>query len=129
MRGYGSILWRGDRHLIIILKLRISLTVVPHFLFLPFLPPLLHILSLSISLTPPDSKTDKSRGDRLAPLGTSQPEAERKGSSPDTAPLCSETASRGDIYMKGTGPSHPGLKEGKKGLYSRKQSKDNKRLR
>lgn len=125
MRGYCSILWRGDRQ-IIILKLQISLTVFPYFLFLLFLP---HVLSFSISLTPPDSKTDKSRGDRLAPLGTSQPEAERKGSSPDTAPLCSETTSRGDIYMKGTDSSHPGLKEGKKGLYSRKQSKDNKRLR
>lgn len=34
------------------------------------------------------------------------------------APLCSETTSGGDIYMKGTEPSHPGLKEGKKGLYS-----------
>lgn len=27
-------------------------------------------------------------------------------------PLCSETTSRGDIYMKGTDPSHPGLKRG-----------------
>lgn len=103
--------------LIIILKLRISLAVFPHFLFLPFVPPLLHVLSFSVSLTPPESKTYKSRGDRLAPLGTSQPEAQSKGCSPDTAPLCSETTSRGDIYMKGTDPSHPGLKEGKKGLY------------
>ena len=79
--------------------------------------------------TPRLHKAYKSHGDRLAPLGMSQPEARSKGSSPDTAPLCSETTSRGDIYMKGADPSHPGLKERKKELYSGKQSKDNKRLK
>lgn len=94
------------------------------------LPPFLLTLlpSLHLSPTPRLCKAYKSHGDRLAPLGMSQPEALSKGSSPDMAPLCSETTSRGDIYMKGTDPSNPGLKEGKKGLYSRKQSKDNKRL-
>lgn len=62
--------------------------------------------SFFISLTPPPCKAYKSHGDRLAPLGMSQPEAWSKDSSPDMASLCSKTTSRGDIYMKGMDPSH-----------------------
>lgn len=69
---------------------------------------------LLLHLLPPDCAAYKSDGDRLAPLGMSQPGARSKGSSPDTPRLCSETASQGDIYMKGTYPSHPSLKAGKK---------------
>lgn len=69
---------------------------------------------LFLHLLPPDCAAYKSDGDRLAPLGMSQPGARSKGSSPDTPRLCSETTSQGDIYMKGTYPSHPSLKAGKK---------------
>lgn len=43
----------------------------------------------------------------------SQPEARLKDSSPNIPSLPFQPASRGNIYMKGTDPSHPGLKRGK----------------
>lgn len=53
----------------------------------------------------------------------SQAAAWPKSSSRDIPPLCSGTTSRGDIYMKGTDLSHPGLDEGGR------KGKDRKRLR
>lgn len=81
---------------------------------------------LLLYLSPPEHAAYKSRGDRLAPLGMSQAGIRYKGSTPDTPRLCSETTSQGDIYMKGTYPSHPSLKQGKRRLYA--HSKDRKRL-
>lgn len=43
----------------------------------------------------------------------SQPEAWLKDSSPNIPSLSFQPMSRGNIYMKGTDPSHPGLKRGK----------------
>lgn len=66
---------------------------------------------LILHLLPADCAAYKSRGDRLAPLGMSQPGAGSTASSPDTPRLCSEATSQGDIYMKVT---YPSLKTGKK---------------
>lgn len=80
---------------------------------------------LILHLLPADCAAYKSRGDRLAPLGMSQPGAGSTASSPDTPRLCSEATSQGDIYMKVT---YPSLKPGKKRGSVHKQSKDRKRL-
>lgn len=84
-----------------------------HHLLHPF--PTKNLPSLYLPPTPSTPrvhKAYKSRGDRLAPLGMSQPEARLKDSSPNIPSLSFQPVSRGNIYMKGTDPSHPGLKRG-----------------
>lgn len=91
----------------------------PPFLLLFF--PFFQSTFLLLHLLPPACAAYKSGGDRLAPQGMSQPGARSKASAPDTPRLCSETPSQGDIYMKGTSPSHPSLKTGgKEGLSSQR---------